>query len=386
MASTYEYANKTYSAVAKDDPKDKIEVEIGDSKQVDFYPQVKIMRWDNECNVSIRLKDDGLDTETNKTKDGKVVWSKGKKEVEFYELPASDELPEGGFEFNVILKEKPDTNVIEFTLQDKDVEYIYQPELTQEEKDEGMYRPEHVIESYAIYSKTGKINYVDGKKYRCGKVGHIYRPKIEDNDGNWVWGKLNIDINKEILSVTIPQEFLDNAVYPVKHAAGLTFGYNGTPATKVFSNYTGTSLKNCNIYVGAVGTVSSMSLYCASTSGTTNIQLALYKSSDNSKVGSSGNVSVDTNAGWKSGSVSGNSEAIDYKLWFQHESGGIDVWGDSSGGTRYWKSGESYNSWASTLTPSGGPTTTKIGIYVTYSPDTEIIIPTNVVSVVITNV
>ena len=43
----------------KDDPKDKIEVELGDSKDsTKFHPQVKLMRWDNEVNASFRLKDE----------------------------------------------------------------------------------------------------------------------------------------------------------------------------------------------------------------------------------------------------------------------------------------------------------------------------------------
>ena len=41
----------------KDDPKDKIEVELGDSKDsTKFHPQVKLMRWDNEVNASFRLQ------------------------------------------------------------------------------------------------------------------------------------------------------------------------------------------------------------------------------------------------------------------------------------------------------------------------------------------
>jgi len=46
----YVKLNNTYFAEPKDDPKDKISVEIGDSKQKDFYPQLKVMRWDNEVN------------------------------------------------------------------------------------------------------------------------------------------------------------------------------------------------------------------------------------------------------------------------------------------------------------------------------------------------
>jgi hypothetical protein len=55
----YSFKDNTYSTKPKDDPKDRIEVEIGDSKQVsDFLPQVKVMRWDNEVNLSLRLISD----------------------------------------------------------------------------------------------------------------------------------------------------------------------------------------------------------------------------------------------------------------------------------------------------------------------------------------
>ena len=45
-----------FRVIAKDDPKDRIEVEVGDFKQPEFYNQVKIMRWDNEVNVSLDLQ------------------------------------------------------------------------------------------------------------------------------------------------------------------------------------------------------------------------------------------------------------------------------------------------------------------------------------------
>lgn len=175
----YSFSNKTFFAVAKDNVKDKIEVEIGDSKQVNkFYPQVKIMRWDNECNVSLRLKDDKVATENYEEKDGKIVWTKGNAKVEFYDLPESEDIPEGGFEFNIILKEKPDTNVIEFTLQTKGLDFFYQLEPTQKEKDEGTYMPDNVIGSYAIYASGNKVNYVGGKEYKCGKFGQIGRAHV----------------------------------------------------------------------------------------------------------------------------------------------------------------------------------------------------------------
>ncbi len=206
----------TFIEKAKDNPKDRINVVIGDDKQPDFKPQIKIERWDNESNVSIRLKDNEFNGLIPTNREGKLKLEGVTREAHFYPL-------ENGYEFEVILKEKPKSNVIEFTLEDKDVEYFYQPELTQEEKDKGAKRPENVVGSYAVYAKSNKVNYVDGKEYKVGKIGHIYRPKIIDSVGKEVWGELKIE--NGTLSVTIPQEFLDKAVYPVRHAAGLTFGY-----------------------------------------------------------------------------------------------------------------------------------------------------------------
>ena len=219
----------TFTYTVKDNPKDKIDVEIGDSKQLDFYPQQKIMRWDNENNVSIRLIDDENGSEKIETIEDKIKWSKGNKEVYFYGNDKESE-------FEIILKSKPNSNIIKFTLQDKDVDYWYQPPLTQKEIDAKAIRPENVVGSYAVYAKTQKTNYVGGKEYKTGKMGHIYRPRIIDSVGTEVWGVLHIE--NGMLSVTIPQEFLDNAVYPVRHAAGLTFGHTAEGASQFSSeNY-----------------------------------------------------------------------------------------------------------------------------------------------------
>ena len=81
--------------------------------------------------------------------------------------------------------------------------------------------------SYAVYHQTQEGDYtaLGGKNYKAGKAFHIYRPRIEDATGASCWGELNIDVKAGLLTVTIPQDWLDQAVYPVRHAAGLTFGY-----------------------------------------------------------------------------------------------------------------------------------------------------------------
>ena len=232
------------------------------------------MRWDNECNVSIRLKD-FIDYKVQ-TEGEKIKLINAEKEVHFYQI----EEGEGASEFEVILKSKPISNVIEFTLEDKDVEYFYQPELTQEEIAKGAVRPDNVVGSYAVYAKTPKVNYVGGKEYKCGKVGHVFRPKIIDSAGTEVWGDLHIDVENGLLSVTIPQDFLDKAVYPVRHAAGLTFGYG----THGLSNHLCT-LNTKEIwgskFTGAAGTATSISFWGVSTSDANEdkFKLAIYVNS-----------------------------------------------------------------------------------------------------------
>jgi hypothetical protein len=221
LASSYTLADNTFTA--KEDS--FAAVEVGDAKQPDaFYPQVKIMRWDNECNFSARLVHKEVSPKVTLVAD-KIQWIGDAVEAHFYEIGEGKE--GGGFEFEIILKEPPKSNVVTITLQTKGLDFFYQPELTPEEIARGVLQPENAIGSYAVYHKTmaGDYTTLGGKNYLAGKAFHIYRPRIEDAEGNWVWGVLNIDEKAGLLTVTIPQDFLDKAVYPVRHAAGLTFGY-----------------------------------------------------------------------------------------------------------------------------------------------------------------
>jgi len=248
----YVLENADFKLKAKDDPKDRIDVRIGGDAE--FEPKLKIERWDDEVNFSVKLIDNETGNPTVSFKDNKIVWSKGNKEVNFYDLPVSVENPEGGYEFEVILQEKPATNKIEFTLQDKDVDYFYQPPLTPEEIAEGASRPVNVEGSYAIYAKTPKTNWTGGKEYKCGQLGFIYRPKITDAEGNWVWEELHIE--NGLLTITVPQDFLDKAVYPII-SRGVNFGYEsiGGSFQQIQDRISGSQ------FTGAAGTGDSISFY-----------------------------------------------------------------------------------------------------------------------------
>jgi len=292
ISEKYFISNNTFIHNVKKDKKDRLQVEIGDIKQEDFYPQVKIKRWDNEVNFSVRLIDDELENPSIITKDNYIVWKKSKKEIKFYDLPVSEIYPEGGYEFEITLKEKPIKNTVEFTLQTKEIEVFYQPPLNEEILEEEQYatetdiynnngniishRDENVVGSYAVYYKNSPKNVVGGKEYRAGKAFHIYRPRIEDAVGNWVWGNLSVDINNNKLIVTIPQEFLNNAVYPVTHAAGLTFGYTtkGATTAEISNGY----VRASKILLSEQGELSSLAWYIKNVNvgGTPYVKHALY--------------------------------------------------------------------------------------------------------------
>ena len=130
--------------------------------------------------------------------------------------PARDENTDG-YEFEVEISSKPISNVLQFTIETKGLDFFYQPELTEEEKDLGAYRPENVVGSYAVYHKSNKGDYsqLGGNNYYSGKAFHIYRPKVTDSNGDWVWADLHIDEDSKLLTITIPQDFIDKAIYPV---------------------------------------------------------------------------------------------------------------------------------------------------------------------------
>jgi len=221
MAKEIESINESTFKISYD--KDN-EVEIGDKEKNYFIPHAKIKRWGDECFFNIELP---TTKKITPAQDGKKLkWIDTDKEVHLYSLKPNEQMEDGGFEYEVILKGKPERNIIELKIKSQGLDFWRQPELTQDQKNKGSNRPENVIGSYAVYHKTKKGNQVAlGKKnYKTGKAFHIYRPQIEDSNGWKVWGELNIDIEQGILSVKIPQDFINNAVYPIKHATGLTFG------------------------------------------------------------------------------------------------------------------------------------------------------------------
>jgi hypothetical protein len=119
---------------------------------------------------------------------------------------------ENEFDIDFTLHSKPDTNVFEYKIEGADsFDFFYQS--LQDCTVDGTSCEDNVIGSYAVYHKEKK-DYVRGEtNYATGKVFHIYRPKAIDANKDEIWADLSY--SEGILSVTVPQQFLDSAAYPV---------------------------------------------------------------------------------------------------------------------------------------------------------------------------
>lgn len=215
-------------------------VEVGDKDAPTFRPHLKLNRWGGECFIAIQPAGEiESEFEPELEKDKIKYKYKAKQngfelelETEFYPLEPRTVIAKdkdgndvpftqnelGGFEFEIILGVKPPTNRIVLNIETQGLKFYYQPALTQEEIDQRCIRPDNVVGSYAIYHATRTNMHrsqADADKYKCGKAFHIYRPKVTDAEGNWVWAELSLDEKAGTLTTAIPQEFLNNAVYPV---------------------------------------------------------------------------------------------------------------------------------------------------------------------------
>ena len=271
----------TYQQLVNDNPKDRLEVIVGDDKQSDFHPQVKIQRWDNEVNFSMRAQEEAGAT-LKELSNGTIVYGAKEYEVHQYEKGISQEHPENAFEFEWVLKSKPASNVLQATIQSKGLDFFYQPALTQAEIDEGAQRPENVVGSYAIYHSTkGGMNDAAGMEYKVGKFCHIYRPKAIDANGVEVWADLLIE--NGILTVTVPQKLLDDAVYPVRVDPTVGYTTDGASGSNFDNNSPNGNKKFVVFTAPENGTIDSATFatrFEVNSPNTAKFKAAIYKVSD----------------------------------------------------------------------------------------------------------
>lgn len=184
--------------------------------------------------------------------------------------------------WDITLDKKPASNAIEWDmLCSPGLEFLYQdtienewrPEtgVTLQEYLDQNHRPENVVGSYAIF--CNKRN----NAYRTGKVAHVFRPECTDSLGKKTWADLFVDPSTNLLRITIPQKFIDTAVYPIHLDPDI--GYDGQGAS------TGNvALKTlcARETADSTCTLATIHMYCKNTdSSTHNILLCIYENGGN---------------------------------------------------------------------------------------------------------
>ena len=215
-------------------------IEIGDVTSTNFVPIIRLTRWNEECELSFDCGERQLSSA--QVLDNSVIWETPFFTFKYY-LKDED-----NFEYEIVLKVKTSRNFWIFPLQLENLVAYHQPPLTREFTPEDcvelsethvilkgslmeINRPTNVVNSIAFYHKTRTNMHKsveDAEKYQTGKAFHLYRPECVDADGKRTWGDFTLDANGNVV-MTIPQDFLDTAKYPV--TIDPTFGYTGNGAT-----------------------------------------------------------------------------------------------------------------------------------------------------------
>ena len=340
-------------------------------------PQVRFKKWNGEVNLGLTYNDVKA-TGNRPLLSNKMEFKDVKQEVAVYPLNATST------EIEVILLEKPVSNIIKFTLDNyQNLDFFYQPALTQKEIDEGANRPENVVGSYAVFAKE-KANHIVGQtNYGTGKVGHIFRPKIIDSAGTSVWGDLHIE--NGILSVTIPQNFLDTGIYPV--IVDPTFGYTSEAATQHLG-LTSSGILMFTEATGAAGTGTSISAWLATdatgsgTKATYNIYDASLNQVTNGKTAESAGLTTTKSLITLNFSSAPTFTAQTYHLSIWGSAAGgpggnLGVYYDTSAGKGYWRDTDNtYNTFPNPAAKDTAYTDRIYSIYATYqqasTPTTDI--------------
>lgn len=184
--------------------------------------EVTLNKWGGEEQITVKRVGDFKTSERSLLSTTRSIETQDGKEAVLIEP-----LNENSVKVDILLNENPNTNVFDLEIEGyENFDFFYQPELTKEEIAEGVEQPEDVVGSYAVYHKTKKNHIVGQTNYQTGKAFHIYRPKVIDSKGDEIWAELSY--SNGILRVTVPQNFLDTAIYPVR--VDPTFGYTSIGA------------------------------------------------------------------------------------------------------------------------------------------------------------
>lgn len=203
------------------DKENKYHFKTKDGRHVDIEHKdrrlkFKLHKWDREASAEVFL--DMVEADQHTFSGNKIEIEDSKKKISVYPIDVHGR--DGGLRFELVYKEKPPTYSFTVPIVSENLRWGKQPFLTQEDRDKGFLRPENVEGSYAVYHISKKNN-----KYMTGKAFHLYRPIVIDAEGKKAWCEIDVDrpFDPTSLTVTPPQQFMDEAAYPV--TVDPDFGY-----------------------------------------------------------------------------------------------------------------------------------------------------------------
>jgi hypothetical protein len=355
--------------------KDNGVIQIGTERHSPPKPYLKMDKWDGEVSLKVQMPFETGDNPTvigNKVRystadrptaalQGETLQSyllpvanaqttaQPRIDIDIYPKPADEQNEDGGVEFDTILYEKPASNKIVFPIETNNLDFFYQPALNEENKDPDLTcteteckdkdgniinsRPENVVGSYAVYYKGGRsgdYSQMGGKNYRAGKAFHIYRPKVYDANNNSIWGELNVSTESGTLTISIDQNWLNTAVYPV--TVDPMFGYSGNGGSSAnvkstyYSAYFGSSGTS-----EAAGTGDKISAYMKGSATDTDLRVkaelsdSSYSQIANSATNELNNINT-SSFNWRDFSFSSSptiSASTNYVVWIMGECTGL---------------------------------------------------------------
>lgn len=421
------HTNNAYIHSISKDPRNDISVVVGDDKKTPFEPQMKMSRFGNEANISVRLQ--GLPVDDRKKirqTPSMVEYGDNKKKMRTY---LKDD---NNWEFEWVLYEKPASMVEELTMQIKNCDFFYQPPLNEEitpgegetvtathhyDKDGNVlaHRPEDIVGSYAVYLSRGKcwnrqspnmamwyslqdefksresgnepkafFAHLDSRmklEAEISKYARLSAPELLYNktymtgkfchiyrpkliDANGNESWADIDIDREKAEMTITYNKDFLDTAAYPVVVDPTFGYTSIGGSN--SNANTPRIIGMLGNPGESGTVSKISAYTRISSGSINCKGALYLKSDDSLVSpQSDETSVDTTAQLWDFNVSStlNVSNQDYYVACWYNTNCYRYW-DTAGGDSI-SNQTSYGAWPD---PHGGADlTNRYSIYATYT-------------------
>jgi hypothetical protein len=392
-------------------------VVVGTDTGGKLVPRATFRRWAGECWLEV-LYDRELSSKTvTEQKSGaditglKLDISNNKESIQCNCIDGKNGAEKGGFEYDILLSEKPLDEIVntgtdetpvllkanEFVLRYRDsgnLRFLYQePYSTATLSGEDLAKvvtrddtggwdkngkkvvdiPDWCNKSWAVYQVDHVPAYKsknEGEKYQGGKVLHIHRPKAIDDNGDSVWCDLDIDTVNKTMKVTVPQSFLDTAVYPVR--VDPTFGYTTLGGTNY--NFEDDIIGRANVGPGESGIVTSLHIGLDSDwdSGES-VAAALYTDVATPALQSPQSDTDDTGHGtaaFVSFNVTGSLNVTDqnYIIGAWTASSFVNMRRDSggaSGDSKYELTVTGYPTWPSTLTESSS--SNLYSTYATYS-------------------